>query len=249
MTLRRGTLPVLLAVAALASGCDRLPGRPDPSQRYQPPEALLDPVVLFASNCSGCHGEPGRMGPARNLGDPLFLAVIGKHDLLRVIAEGVPGTVMPAFAESQGGWLTDTQIDALASGILSRWATPAAFDGVALPPYAEPDARKAGVAPGDVARGAGVFRTWCASCHGDGGRGGSGGPVVDASFLALVSDQGLRSTVIAGRPELASPSFRDHPGKPPLDPQQISDVTAWLASQRRPFPGSPYPAEGAAAVR
>jgi mono/diheme cytochrome c family protein len=236
----------LLLVLSLPA-CDRLPGRPDPSERYQAPDAIVDPVLLFSANCSGCHGEPGRVGPARDLGDPLFLAVIGKHELLRVIAEGVAGTTMPAFAQSEGGWLTETQIDALASGILARWGTPVASKGGSLPPYSEADARKAGLAPGDPGRGATAFASYCASCHGTKGTGGSGGSIVDGSFLALVSDQALRSTVIAGRPELGSPSYRDHPGQPPIGLQQISDLTAWLAAQRRPFPGRPYAASGVAA--
>jgi cytochrome c oxidase cbb3-type subunit 3/ubiquinol-cytochrome c reductase cytochrome c subunit len=61
--------------------------------------------------------------------------------------------------------------------------------------------------------------------------------VVDPSYLALVSDQGLRTTVIAGRPDLGMPDWRGYVTGQPLAPQQISDVTAWLAAQRRPVPG------------
>ena len=68
---RRRTLGLLLLALALPA-CDRLPGRPTPSQRYEAPQAVLNPAVLFSANCSGCHGEPGRVGPARDLGDQLF---------------------------------------------------------------------------------------------------------------------------------------------------------------------------------
>jgi hypothetical protein len=65
---------------------------------------------------------------------------------------------------------------------------------------------------------------------------------VNGSFLALVNDQELRTIVIAGRPELGAPDWRsDIPGKP-MSPQDISDVVAWLASQRPKFPGQPFPA-------
>jgi len=40
----------------------------------------------------------------------------------RVIANGVRGTSMPAFAQSAGGMLTDKQIDVITSNIRSRWA-------------------------------------------------------------------------------------------------------------------------------
>jgi len=241
VSLRHASVLISLGLASLLSACDRLPGRPGEGERYVRPDSVLDVGTLFAANCSGCHGEPGRLGPARDLGDPLFLAMIGKSELRRVIAEGVPGTSMPAFAQREGGWLADRQIDALSAGMLARWGTPAAFQGVSLPPYSETAARKAGVAPGDVVRGRAVYASYCASCHGANGNEGREDSIVQGSYLALVSDQGLRSVVIAGRPELRSPSWRDHEGKPPLGLQQISDVTAWLVAQRRTIPGKPDP--------
>ena len=53
---------------------------------------------------------------------------------------------------------------------------------------------------GDSERGAAVFRTYCSSCHGQDGKGGKAGSVVDGSYLALVSDEELRMNVILGRP-------------------------------------------------
>jgi cytochrome c oxidase cbb3-type subunit 3/ubiquinol-cytochrome c reductase cytochrome c subunit len=183
----------------------------------------------------------------RNLGDPLFLAVIGKSEMRRVISEGVAGTSMPAFSQAEGGWLTDPQIEALVDGLFARWSAPAVFTGVQLPAYSETGAHKTGLAPGDATRGAGVWTSYCASCHGAHGEGGSGGAIVDASYLALVSDQGLRSSVIAGRPELHMPAFQGYDGRAPLSFQQISDVTAWMIAQRRAFPGQPYAQDGGAA--
>ena len=55
-----------------------------------------------------------------------------------------------------------------------------------------------------------------------------------------MSDQGLRTIVIVGRPELGAPDWRgDVPGKP-MSPQDVSDVVAWLAAQRPSFAGQPY---------
>ena len=90
--------------------------------------------------------------------------------------------------------------------------------------------------------GADVYATYCSSCHGPDGRGGKkASSIVDGSYLALVSDQNLRTIVIVGRPELGAPDWRgDVPGKP-MSPQDVSDVVAWLAAQRPQFPGQPYP--------
>ena len=86
----------------------------------------------------------------------------------------------------------------------------------------------------EVQRGAVVYSTFCAHCHGEGGRGGArGGSIVDPNYLALVSDQHLRTTVIAGRPDLGKPDWRaDVPGQP-MTPQDIADVVTWLAAQRQ----------------
>jgi mono/diheme cytochrome c family protein len=78
-----------------------------------------------------------------------------------------------------------------------------------------------------------VFATGCQSCHGPDGKGGSvPGSVVDPSYLALVSDQYLRTIVIAGRPELGQPDWKSDVAGQPLTQAQVSDVVAWLASKR-----------------
>lgn len=238
-----------LAVLALAvAGCDRLPGRPDPAERWVAPDDVMDARQLLAENCQGCHGRVDRPGPARLLDDPLWLAVIGRDDFRRVVAEGVPGTLMPAFSGASGGWLTAEQIDALAEGLFASAPEPTLPHGVSLPPWSEREARAAGVAPGDPARGAQVYARYCADCHGRDGEGGpGGGSVVDGSYLALASDQGLRSAVIAGRIDLAMPAFDGYEGLPALGWQEISDVTAFMAAKRPDFPGSPYPLERAEA--
>ena len=129
----------------------------------------------------------------------------------------------------------EDQVDVIVRGIRERWSTPDTFHGADPPPYAAST-------PGDTGRGAQVFATYCSSCHGDSGTGGKkAGSIVDGSFLALVSDQELRTIVIAGRPELGAPDWRDDvPGKP-MSAQDISDVVAWLASQRPKYPGQPFP--------
>jgi mono/diheme cytochrome c family protein len=168
----------------------------------------------------------------------VFLAIADDDLIRRTAANGVHGTPMPAFAQSAGGMLTDKQVDALVRGIRS-WAKPEALKDTTLPPYSAP-------APGDAQRGADAYRTYCSSCHGLNGRGGSkASSIVDGSFLALVSDQQLRTIVIAGRPELGAPDWRGDIEGRPMPAQDISDVVAWLSSQRTQFPGQPYPISSA----
>jgi cytochrome c oxidase cbb3-type subunit 3 len=225
---------VACAGLALAVGCDSLPGRPRPEARPVRPSQVTDFAALYAQNCAGCHGGEVRPGAAVALADPVYLAFADDAALRLATARGVAGTAMPAFARSRGGTLTDEQIEILVSGMRARWARPDALDGGALPAYA--------AAPGDAARGAQVYATWCAACHGPAGGGGEhGGSVVDGSYLGLVSDQGLRTAVVVGRPALGMPDWRGGvPGRP-MSVDDVADVVAWLIARRPEFPGQPYP--------
>ena len=210
---------LLVAFAFVLLGCgSRI-------EQYILPDQVTDFTALYESNCAGCHGRDGRLGAAHPLNDPVYLAVIGKQTLRDVIANGVPRTAMPAFAQNAGGALTDQQIAILADQIDERWSRPQAFASGALPSYSGD--------PGDPRRGEAVFRTYCASCHGEDGMGSSkAGSVVNPAFLALVSDQSLRTSVIAGRADQGTPDWRSYSPGHPLAPQEISDVVAWLSGHR-----------------
>lgn len=223
-----------IVATALVAGCDRAPGRRVIEAEYAAPGRILEFGVLYRTNCAGCHGPEGRGGAGMALANPVYLAVADDDVVRHATADGVPGTSMPAFASRSGGMLTDEQIDAIVKGIRARWANPGAVAGIDLPPYSD-------TSDGDERRGGDVFATYCASCHGDRGRGARGGSsIVDGSYLALVSDQGLRTTVIAGRPELGAPDWRGNLRGKAMTLRDISDVVAWLSAQRPPFPGQPY---------
>jgi cytochrome c oxidase cbb3-type subunit III len=222
----------LIAIASLATlmlcGCDSLPGRPTKADYPLRPSDVTDFSALYGENCAGCHGADGKFGAAIALNNPVYLTIVDDAAMRRVIADGVAGTAMPPFARSSGGSLTDRQIDLIVSGIRTSWVgAPGA--GAGAPAYSSST-------PGDSSRGAQVYASSCQSCHGPDGKGGrAAGSVVDASYLALVSNQYLRTIVIAGRPDLGHPDWKgDVPGQS-LTPAQVSDVVAWLVS-KRPVP-------------
>lgn len=214
-------LAVVLALAACASS-----GKPAPGPEVPRPDSILDPVVLYSQNCAGCHGAEGQKGPAMALSDPVYMAIVDDDMLRTTISKGRPGTAMSAFARKEGGMLTDEQVDAVIRGIRQRWSKPNALTGVTAPPYAAK-------APGNPQQGEAVYTTFCASCHGAGAKGGpKAGSVTNSAYLSLISDQGLRTIVITGRPDFDAPDWRDNvPGHPMTD-QQISDVVAWLVTRR-----------------
>jgi len=232
----------IAASLVLLAACDAAPGRPGKSSEAVAPNDVVDFRVLYGANCAGCHGEQGRGGAAIGLADPVYLAIADDASIRKVIAEGVAGTAMPAFAQSAGGMLTDAQVDAITSGIRS-WARPSALAGATPPP-------RVATSVGDPNRGRETYATYCASCHGAQGEGGPrGSAITNDSFLALVSDQGLRTVIITGRADLGAPDWRGNlPGRPMSD-QEVTDIVAWLASQRVQFPGQPYAVLTDAAAR
>jgi cytochrome c oxidase cbb3-type subunit 3/ubiquinol-cytochrome c reductase cytochrome c subunit len=154
---------------------------------------------------------------------------------------------MPAYSQQAGGSLTDQQIELLIKGMRAQWSRPDDFKGLELPPYSvagmatskdphsavNSDSSVNASQTGDAARGAAAYQTYCASCHGANGAGGNVGSIVDPHFLNMVSDQGLRTTVVVGRSDLGKPDWRsDLPGHP-MSPQEIDDVVAWLAMHRQ----------------
>jgi mono/diheme cytochrome c family protein len=204
-------------VLAAASACTSR----DDARR---PENVREFAALYERNCAACHGKDGRFGVAQPLNDPTYLAIVPDAQIVDLIGRGVPGTAMPAFARASGGDLTAEQVRILSEGLRRTWG-PRPSSGT-LPRY-----RDEGV--GDAGRGGELFRTYCARCHGEDGAGGApAGSVVDEAFLALTSDQALRTTIIAGRPDLGTPGWRDYAAGAPMTDQQISDVVAWLTSHR-----------------
>jgi mono/diheme cytochrome c family protein len=223
-------------VLVLLSACTNPHGQPQKDSEPVAPNQVVDFGTLYAQNCAACHGAEGGGGASIALANPVYLAIIDENAMHNVVANGVRGTSMPAFAQSAGGLLTDEQINVIASGLFSRWGRKGILDGANPPSYAA-------TMMGNIAHGEMVFGTYCASCHGSEGRGGAkGSAVTDGSFLALVSDQGLRSIVISGRPELGAPDWRGNVSGKAMSDQEITDVVAWLASRRVQSPGQPYAA-------
>jgi cytochrome c oxidase cbb3-type subunit 3/ubiquinol-cytochrome c reductase cytochrome c subunit len=231
------TLSVLVALSLLMlAACSTLNREPRTDPEPVAPSQVVDFGTLYTQNCAACHGTEGRGGASIALANPVYLAIVDQTTMHNIVANGVRGTSMPAFAQSAGGMLTEQQIEVITSEIFSRWGHKQVIDGANPPSYAAK-------AAGNINRGQLVFGTYCASCHGsEGGGTRKGSAITNDSVLALVSDQGLRTTVITGRPELGAPDWRGNvPGRPMTD-QEITDVVAWLASRRSQNPGQPYSA-------
>ncbi len=229
MTVRRVAVLAVLAIS-LVAGCDSLPGKPKESDRPINPSQVKSFAALYGENCAGCHGTGGRFGAACDLANPTYQALIDDATLTRIVSHGVTGTAMPPFAQDAGGFLSAAQVAVVVSG-MRGWKTDGPLHDA--PPYAGTG--------GDAGRGAGVFAQSCAPCHGTQGTGGPKvpGSIVEPSYLTLVTDQALRTLIIAGRPDLGHPDWRGYPPGQPLTVQQVADVVAWMAAKRPRFvPGT-----------
>ncbi len=216
---------ILFVLIFLIVGCDP-PGKPAPEVTNQ--EEITNFADLYGGNCAGCHSVNGKSGPARPLNNALYLSIIPKDTLRKVIYYGRPGTAMPAWARSQGGPLTDKQVDALVEGIEKNWSRPPSAAALSLPPYAA-------TRVGDPAHGKKLFGRACFMCHGPGAK---VGPVTDPTYLALASDQLLRTAVIEGWPELGMPNYRTLNLGHELSDEDITDVVSYLSSLRPVQPNS-----------
>jgi mono/diheme cytochrome c family protein len=219
-------IPLTLLVGSL--GCNRKIGPPDDQEELMRPENVVSFDRLYKQNCSACHGEQGSGGPALDLANPSYQALVDDASLKRWITSGMPGTQMPAFGESAGGFLTAQQVDLLVAGMRARWGYKD-HTTADMPPYSSS-------ALGNVEGGRNIFRVSCSSCHQQGQQ-----KITDTSYLALVSDQSLRTVVIAGRPDLGHPDWKQIRRGQPFTDQDVNDVIAYLHSLRSDTPGQPYP--------
>jgi cytochrome c oxidase cbb3-type subunit 3 len=230
MNRRGNTILALVSLTLVIGsvGCHRTIGPPNDREELMRPEQVVSFDRLYSQNCSACHGENGSGGPALDLANPNYQALVDDESLRQWITSGMPGTQMPAFGESAGGFLTPQQVDTLVSGMRSRWAhaDQKAHD---MPTYSSSTIGAAG-------QGHQIFQAKCSSCHQQEQQ-----KITDTSYLAMMSDQSLRTIVIAGRPDLGQPDWKQVQPDQPLTDQDVNDIVAYLHSLRSDTPGQPYP--------
>ena len=159
---------------------------------------------LFASNCAFCHGQFGEGGPnPTHPGDLIF--PISSADFLKtrdditvrnIISQGQPDSGMSPFGASNGGALSDEEIDSIVAYIRSWEANPPA---VTLPQMPTPTPMPTqSVQPALTAKE--IYRGICAQCHGLNGEGGSGPVINTPEFQARYDDQALFELISKGVP-------------------------------------------------
>lgn len=189
---------------------------------------------LYVEYCSMCHGQDGRGRIGANLES--YPGIQAGAALEQVIAEGIPGSVMPAWSQAEGGPLNDQDIRDIAAYLEqvlggTRPIAPA-------PTYVPPEIPPLPDIEGEPSNGAVVFQNNCIACHGEKAQGGFGWPLAKTwpgnqpqVYLHQIISQGIDGTVM--------PAWAAEQGGPLTD-QEIDDVTAYLLSLNpQPSPAAP----------
>ncbi|GAB4564146.1 MAG: hypothetical protein Kow0047_13650 [Anaerolineae bacterium] len=190
-----------------------------------PPQQIELGARLYAENCVVCHGErgEGRVGATLAKNWP---SIRPDLRIRETIADGVPGSPMPAWSQAKGGPLTDEEIDALVAYILS-WESGQPFTPPAIPtPTPRPPVTPVPNVEGDPNRGALLYDQNCAVCHGRNGEGRIGATLAKA-WPALRPDLAIRNTIAHGVPGSPMPAWSQANGGP-LSEQDIDDIVAFV---------------------
>lgn len=188
-------------------------------------DTLEEGAQLYAENCLVCHGEQGqgRVGATLAKNWP---SIRPDLTIKNVIANGVPGSAMPAWSQEKGGPLSEAQIEALVAYILS-WESGEPF--VYQPPATatpRPPITPLPEIEGDPNRGALLYDQNCAVCHGADGKGRVGAALA-RDWPAIRPEIPIRNVVANGVPGSVMPAWSQAQGGP-LSDQDIADVTAFI---------------------
>jgi mono/diheme cytochrome c family protein len=191
--------------------------------------------VHFNINCSACHqiGGVGKVGFAPSIRNRDFLAIASDDFIKQTVHNGRVGTGMVPRPDLPGQTVNDI--------IAYLRALP-----VSNPVKIRVDPTL--VLRGDAGRGANVFASYCAACHGPHGEGyviGVPGPGIGLpGFLKVASDDYIFQTVKHGRVGTPMKPFLGSLGLANLSESDVHDVIAHLRELEAHPPVAPAAATG-----
>jgi len=197
-----------------------------------------DPVrggELYVANCAVCHGVDGQGRIGASLEG--FSGIDPATAMESVIAAGVPGSVMPAWGQANGGPLSEKDILDIASYVLATFAGTQPI--MPLPTYIAPTIARLPEVQGNPSAGALVYHANCAMCHGDRGQGRFGLPLAKswpvnepATYIQQVAREGIAGTTM--------PAWAQANGGP-LTEEEIGDVAAFILTLNPAAVPTPIP--------
>ncbi len=210
---RRLAATLLASFVSAACFAEEAPAAPSPGQ------------TQFIMNCSACHQATGLglIGMAPSIRNPDFLSLADDAFIKETVLKGRAGTLMVPRPDLEGENLD----------MIVAWLREAATGPVTVDKTKEYPA-------GDAAKGAELFKTNCASCHGATGGGymastpelplqgtGIGLP----GFIHSVSDDYIIQTLKTGRTGTPMKKFIGAAeGDPAITEIEALDIIAYLRS-------------------
>ena len=198
-------------------------------------------AAVFLKNCTACHGIDGQGVDAPALRNSQYIQTGGDQDILKTIAEGRPGTEMPAWSQVEGGPLTNAQIADVAAylhtlqnvaPLPTSTPMPPEPTETPLPPNAptpEPAQPSNAGSPGpaasmtgDANKGRALFGAYCAACHGPEGVQGVPNPGSDDGTVPPLNP--IDSTLVNADPKVFAANldlFIEHGSVPSGDNPSI----------------------------
>jgi len=187
------------------------------------PAASQDSAALgapvFLKNCTRCHGIEGQGISAPPVRNNQFIQTGADQDIFTLIANGRPGTAMPAWLQSNGGPLAPTDITNVIAYLRTLQkvsslpvSTPMPPEPTETPlpanaPTPEParPSNPGGPGPavgltGDPVKGRAEFGQFCAACHGPEGVQGVPNPDSDDGSVPPLNP--IDSTMVSSDPKV-----------------------------------------------
>jgi len=169
---------------------------------------------IYQAQCVSCHGTEGEGGVGPALNNKTVLKNTLDEVFYSVVRSGVPSTQMPAWSVDFGGPLTDEDVRDVVAFIRAWEPTAPEILPVVIEPSAE--------------RGALLFASTCAVCHGENGSGTDTAPAInDPQRLAGLDNEWYRAVIKNGRPAKGMPTWGTV-----LNPAQVDDLVALIDSWR-----------------
>ena len=211
---------LLVVLACAASGTLECGGR-----TMTDPE--LKGATVYHRMCFVCHGSDGQGYAADHapaIANARFLSVVTDRYLETAIGNGRGGTTMSAWSSMRGGPLGPREIASVVAFLRTSER---------LPKEVVDDSSS----KGDPKRGATMFASLCASCHGDKGMTGPYVHIGNPDLLGSAGNGMLRATLRDGRSGTLMASYRSA-----LGDDGIEDVIAALRLWQTQIPQGAQPA-------
>jgi mono/diheme cytochrome c family protein len=192
---------------------------------------------LYNQNCAICHGVDGQGRVGATLAQD-WPSIRPALTIASTIANGIGGSAMPAWSQAKGGPLSDEEIAAIVTYILS-WQTSGVPNMTPAPTAtAVPPITPVPGVEGDPNAGAVLFAQNCAACHGDKGQGRIGATLAQ-DWPGVRPDLAVKGTISNGVDGSAMPAWSQANGGP-LSEAEINNLVAFIMTLEA-LPAQPQP--------